>query len=58
MSMACFMVRDREETDVPNELATSLAPGESVFDGMESVFENIPMFQASRQANMTVKAKM
>lgn len=24
--MACFKVRDREETDVANELATSLAP--------------------------------
>ena len=26
MSMACFMVREQEETDVPKELATSLAP--------------------------------
>lgn len=26
MAMACFMVNDREDTDVANELATSLAP--------------------------------
>jgi hypothetical protein len=29
-SIACFMVRDLEETDVPKELATSLAPKKSV----------------------------
>jgi hypothetical protein len=26
MAIACFIVRDLEETDVANELATSLAP--------------------------------
>lgn len=26
MAMACFIVSDRDDTDVANELATSLAP--------------------------------
>jgi len=42
MAMACIMVRDREETDVAKELATSLAP----------------IFQASRKENIMPKAKM
>lgn len=40
--MACFMVKERDETEVANELATSLAP----------------MFQASRKANSIAIAKM
>ena len=39
---ACFNVRDREETDVENEFATSLAP----------------MLKASIKAKMTPSAKM
>lgn len=27
MAIACFMVRERDETEVAKELATSLAPG-------------------------------
>ena len=42
MIMACVRVRDLDETEVANELATSLAP----------------MFQASMKAKMTPKAKM
>ena len=39
---ACFNVRDREETDVENEFATSLAP----------------MLKASIKAKITPSAKM
>ena len=42
ISIACFMVREREETDVAKELATSFAP----------------MFQASRKAKSMLIAKM
>jgi hypothetical protein len=42
MSIACFMVRDREETEVAKELATSFAP----------------MFHASRNAKSMPMAKM
>ena len=42
MSIACLTVKDREETKVPNELATSFAP----------------MFQASRKAKNMPMAKM
>jgi hypothetical protein len=42
ISIACFIVKDREETDVAKELATSFAP----------------MFQASRKAKSMPIAKM
>ncbi len=42
MTMACGRVKDRDETDVAKELATSLAP----------------MFHASRKAKIMPKAKM
>ena len=42
MSMACFIVKDREETEVAKELATSFAP----------------MFHASKKAKSMPIAKM
>ena len=42
INIACFMVKDREETDVAKLLATSFAP----------------MFQASRKAKINPNAKM
>ena len=42
INMACIMVKDLDETEVANELATSFAP----------------MFQASRNAKIKPKAKM
>jgi len=41
MIMACFIVNDREETDVAKEFATSLAP----------------IFHASRKAKIIANAK-
>lgn len=42
INMACNMVKDRDETDVANEFATSLAP----------------MFHASRKARIRPMAKI
>jgi len=57
--MACFIVRDLEETDVANELATSLAPRlVSYHSGLEVSAASLPIFQASRKAKMVVMAKM
>jgi hypothetical protein len=42
MHMACFMVRDLEETEVAKEFATSFAP----------------IFQASRNAKINEMAKI
>jgi hypothetical protein len=57
--MACFIVRDLEETDVAKELATSLAPRlVSYHSGLEVSAASLPIFQASRKAKMVVMAKM
>lgn len=71
-AIACFIVREREETDVANEFATSFAPefymvscmctGSSI-EVLQQVYfstdrSDIPMFQASRKENMVVMAKI
>lgn len=63
MIMACLRVRDLEETDVANELATSLAPRFSISDPtiisatyMRSGCQ--PIFHASRKVNIAAIAKM
>lgn len=59
---ACFNVRDREETDVANELATSFAPAiarcQTRFTVRGMAPEDSPMFHASRKANIVVMTKI
>jgi hypothetical protein len=56
--IACFIVSDLDETDVAKELATSLAPGEGQMCSDTEVLGYIPIFQASRNANIMPMAKM
>jgi hypothetical protein len=48
--MACFMVRDLEETEVANEFVTSFAPVIYQRRSMTELIGVAPIFQASRNA--------
>lgn len=58
ISIACLSVRDRDETDEANEFATSLAPTQVSQCWWKRVWNSVPMFQASRKANIVVTAKI